>query len=102
LEPAEGPFDTLVEVKISGQWTPGARVDVSLVPFGVALQPRPSPNLIVFTGVSVIASNNGNVVETQFRVPANPLFGPEQRIQVVAHTENWTEVIAEEFFVTGS
>ena len=100
LDPAEGRADTLVVVTISGQWSPGVRVEVSLLQFGVPIQPPPAQSQIVPTGASATTSSNGNPVETQFRIPSNSLLVAPQRIQVVVHTENWNEWAADEFYIT--
>ena len=100
LSNPEGPIDTLVVVRISGQWPPNARVEVSLLQFGVPIQPRPQPNQVVSTGASTTTSSNGEPVETQFRIPTHPLLVAPQRIQVVVHTDSWNEWAVEDFYIT--
>ena len=100
LSEPEGPIDTLVVVRISGQWPANARVEVSLLQFGVPIQPRPQPSQVVSTGASTTTSSNGEPVETQFRIPTHPLLVAPQRIQVVVHTDSWNEWAVEEFYIT--
>ena len=97
LNPAEGPVDTLVALSISGQWTPGVQVFVTLAPRGVPIPPPDGQ--AVSTGASATTSNDGSPVVTQFRVPNDPrLLGP-QPIQVVVHTGNWSEWVVEPFTI---
>ena len=97
LDPPEGSVDTLVRVSISGQWTPGVLVFVTLLPRGVPIPPPDGQ--AVFTGASATTSNDGSPVVTQFRVPNDPrLWGP-QPIQVIVHTGNWSEWVMEPFAI---
>jgi hypothetical protein len=97
LDPVEGPIGTLVAVAVSGQWTPGVQVFVTLVPHGVAVPPPAGQ--IVSTGASVTTSYDGSPVVTQFRVPNDPRLLGIQPIQVVVHRADWSEWAVEPFVI---
>ena len=98
LNPSGGPVDTLVEVSISGQWTPGTPVIVVLLPRGATI-PSPDGQAVSTTASATILSDGS--ARMQFRVPNDSRLLGQQPIQlVVRSTGDWREWSVKDFSIT--
>lgn len=87
-----------VRVKVSGPWTSGNLLFISLVQYGAPIPPTNS-NQWTSTGVSVGPPPEGGSTFATFTYPNSPPWSQFPRVMVVAHTENWTEWATQEFAV---